>query len=296
MSTTPTSLARTPPPPPHYAVIFTSQHTEGDRVYGHMAGRMVELAAKQPGFLGVESMRGADGMGITAFTLIELLVVIAIIAILAALLLPALSAAKQKARRIHCVANLKQFGLAQQLYAGNYGGVFPYSGNGWWVTALLDFPNLMNDYIATNNRACYLCPSDTGRGFNIQFAAVRGPSKGKTSADIATPCSYYYYYAFFARLSAASRPAPHKLSEVTHPTQRAVEACFASSVAGRIFFFENLPPYPNGAHGMNGINFLFVDGHAGFTKYASCHPDSVSFPGIQPYNYDWSPLTDQNVQ
>ena len=46
-------------------MIFTSQRTEGDRGYGHMAERMVELAAKQPGFLGVETVRGADGFGIT---------------------------------------------------------------------------------------------------------------------------------------------------------------------------------------------------------------------------------------
>ena len=48
---------------PYYAVIFTSLRTEGDRGYGAMADRMVELAAQQPGFLGVESAR--DGLGIT---------------------------------------------------------------------------------------------------------------------------------------------------------------------------------------------------------------------------------------
>jgi heme-degrading monooxygenase HmoA len=53
------------PEPPYYAVIFTSRRTEGDRGYDAMAGRMAELAAQQPGFLGVESARGADGLGIT---------------------------------------------------------------------------------------------------------------------------------------------------------------------------------------------------------------------------------------
>jgi heme-degrading monooxygenase HmoA len=60
----PNSIAKTPEPP-YYAVIFTSLRTEGDRGYGHMAERMSELAAQQPGFLGVESAHTADGLGIT---------------------------------------------------------------------------------------------------------------------------------------------------------------------------------------------------------------------------------------
>ena len=49
------------PEPPYYAVIFTSQRTEGDWGYGHMAARMVELAQTMPGFLGVESVRARMG-------------------------------------------------------------------------------------------------------------------------------------------------------------------------------------------------------------------------------------------
>jgi heme-degrading monooxygenase HmoA len=53
------------PEPPYYAVIFTSQRTGDQDDYRRMAERMVELAAMQPGFLGVESVRDADGFGIT---------------------------------------------------------------------------------------------------------------------------------------------------------------------------------------------------------------------------------------
>lgn len=56
--------ARTPDPP-YFAAIFTSRRTEVEDGYGAMADRMVELAAQQPGFLGVDSARGADGLGIT---------------------------------------------------------------------------------------------------------------------------------------------------------------------------------------------------------------------------------------
>jgi len=53
------------PTPPYYAVVFSSRRTAGDEGYAAMADRMVELAREQPGFLGVESARGADGFGIT---------------------------------------------------------------------------------------------------------------------------------------------------------------------------------------------------------------------------------------
>ena len=56
--------ARTPEPP-YYAVIFTSTRTDVDEGYDAMADKMVEMAAQQPGFLGVESARGEDGLGIT---------------------------------------------------------------------------------------------------------------------------------------------------------------------------------------------------------------------------------------
>ena len=53
------------PKPPYYAVIFTSKRSEGDKGYAAMADKMVELAQKQPGFLGVESARSEIGITVS---------------------------------------------------------------------------------------------------------------------------------------------------------------------------------------------------------------------------------------
>ena len=59
-----TNIAQTPSPP-YYAVIFTSIRTEEDDSYGKMAEKMMKLAAKQPGFLGVESVREEIGVTVS---------------------------------------------------------------------------------------------------------------------------------------------------------------------------------------------------------------------------------------
>lgn len=58
-------MIATTPAPPYYAVIFTSLRSPGDQGYAQAAEHMLELAREQPGFLGVESARGDDGLGIT---------------------------------------------------------------------------------------------------------------------------------------------------------------------------------------------------------------------------------------
>src|SRR4051812_10309796 len=140
------------------------------------------------------------------FTLIELLVVIAIVAVLIALLLPAVQAGREAARRAGCANQLKQIGLAMHNYQDAVGGFPPgyvsivpgpqptdlESGPGWgWGTMVLPFIEQTPLYEAVNfnlpitdpgsqtvraaNLSVYLCPSSDGAG-PIKLSDTSGKS------------------------------------------------------------------------------------------------------------------------
>ena len=90
-----------------------------------------------------------------AFTLIELLVVIAIIAILAAILFPVFARAREQARKSSCLSNLKQMGLATQMYVQDYDETLPRYSVATSPTAY--WPNLIDPYV--KNRQIWFCPS-----------------------------------------------------------------------------------------------------------------------------------------
>src|SRR5579862_2614619 len=102
----------------------------------------------------------------SAFTLIELLVVIAIIAILAAILFPVFAQAREKARAITCVSNLKQISLSLAMYNQDYDEMMVSIFEDWhqpataWDTCDAPSPYEISVAPYVKNKPVYICPSD----------------------------------------------------------------------------------------------------------------------------------------
>ncbi len=108
----------------------------------------------------IEHEDDEEPKGPRAFTLIELLVVIAIIAVLAALLLPALSRTKESGKGAACISNLRQIGIALQVYVQENNNRLPVMRDRSWTTTN-DLPS--PDQVISNqlgNIRVQLCPSD----------------------------------------------------------------------------------------------------------------------------------------
>jgi len=224
-----------------------------------------------------------------SFTLIELLVVISIIAILAALLLPALSNARDRAKSIQCVSNIKQFGPAIVNYASDAEDYIPPAWSGIWMTMGNGFSYAsmwiyyINPYLtggkewdggrAMTSKVLF-CPAGATEVYSYKtypFSSYMYNSHMGNSNYVSTLTSYYY-----RKLNRCK--APSQCPSLIDGKCKTRGTCLFG-IGDRNAALIQLP----GRHPTHVDNTLYIDGHAEsiqtqkvmdseFSSYYQCYP------------------------
>lgn len=214
----------------------------------------------------------------SGFTLVELMVVIAIIAILATLLLPALSRARKSAQRVKCTNNLRQLGLATQLYwEDNHGRTFRYGGfptNGgvlYWFGWMGQGAEGEREFdLSQGVLHAYL------KGKGVESCPALHPHLAKFKLK-ASSTSYGYGYNRF--LSAPPKTPPVQMARVRNTSETLLLADAAqvntwqapaskdNPMLEEWYYVDDSTNQPNGHFRHAGrANAVFCDGHVGLEK------------------------------
>jgi prepilin-type N-terminal cleavage/methylation domain-containing protein/prepilin-type processing-associated H-X9-DG protein len=197
-----------------------------------------------------------------AFTLIELLTVIAIIGILAAILIPVVGRVRESARVAQCSSNIRQIGMALNMFANDREGLFPAPIN--YDTAGTDgfdyAAQLVNGGYIPKKSGLFGCPSDP----KVRDHLVPADREALS-----------YYLISPAMAPGWSGTARRNLSTVTNPSRVAMAteyhvACNAAVSSGVINYVRNNDTFPVGvashvtSHTSGKKHFVFFDGHVAF--------------------------------